>query len=82
MQYLPIKDAVKRVPSVRLLVNLQVLLEIGAGGKLLLTVIALEGLLARVNSLVSDQVGDLRAAKKYGSVINSGIWKIRYLRSG
>lgn len=39
--------------------NLKVLLQVAPGGELLFTVVALEGLLPCVDSLMPDQIGDL-----------------------
>lgn len=50
---LPWEYAVEGIATIGLLMDLQVLLEIGARGEFLVTVLALERLLARVYSLVS-----------------------------
>jgi hypothetical protein len=54
-----IKDADVITPSVIFLVNLKMLLEIGATGELLVAVLALERLFTRVNSLVPNEVANL-----------------------
>ena len=54
-----IKDALQIAPLLRLLVNLQVLLEITAAGKLFGTVLAFEWFFSGVDSLVANQVADL-----------------------
>lgn len=54
-----IKDALKVAPSIILLMNLEVLLQIGPTCKLLIAILALEGLLPRVDSLVPNEVAHL-----------------------
>lgn len=49
-----VKYAIERVAAVGLLVDLQMLLQVGARCKFLVAILALEWLLARVNPLVTD----------------------------
>ena len=50
------EDALEGAPVVRLHVDLEVLLQVGARGELLLAVLALEGFLSSVDSLMADQI--------------------------
>ena len=54
-----VEDALEVRPALRVLVDLQVLLQVASRRKLLGAVITLKRLLARVDTLVPDQIGDL-----------------------
>ena len=57
--HLPVEDAFVVAPSVILLVDLQVLFEVGSTGELLVAVLALKRFFTSMDSLVPDQVRHL-----------------------
>lgn len=54
-----VKDALVVAPSIIFLMNLEMLLEVGSTGELLVAVLTLEGFFTRVNSLVPNEIAYL-----------------------